>query len=74
MDDLQKRCKDLEENRARDERTRHDLESAKTSLWAEKRQLLMELEREKEALTESEQRAAKLVALKNEADKQVGHL
>ncbi len=70
---LEKKCKDMEENYQREERLRKDLETANANMQKEKQALFQQLEQERDALSESEERAAKLLALKSDVEKQVCH-
>jgi len=68
---LEKKCKDMEDNYQREERLRKDLETANANMQKEKQALFQQLEQERDALSESEERAAKLLALKSDVEKQV---
>ncbi|KAE9554526.1 hypothetical protein FO519_002282 [Halicephalobus sp. NKZ332] len=71
---LEKRCKDLEDSVAKEEKSRKDVEALNTKIAAEKQQLALLLEQEKEALAESEERSAKLLSQKSDLEKQLGDL
>ncbi|KAI1730163.1 myosin head (motor domain) domain-containing protein [Ditylenchus destructor] len=74
FDTLQKKCHELESSHAKEEKVRKDLEASTSNLKAEKLQLGLLLEREKEALAESEERSAKLLAQKSDVEKQLHDL
>lgn len=71
LDHLSSKIKELEELLQKEEANRKELESQVSNLVEEKNQLFLNLEKEKNALSESDERANKLQALKNDLDKQL---
>ncbi|CAJ0961850.1 unnamed protein product, partial [Mesorhabditis belari] len=71
---LEKRCKELEDNYSKEERSRKDLESEVARLHSEKQALAMQLEQEKDSSAEGEERSAKLLAQKADLEKRNGDL
>ncbi|VDK27060.1 unnamed protein product [Gongylonema pulchrum] len=71
---LEKKVKELEESFSREERLRKDTESQVAKLMAEKQELFMELEHEKDIVAEGEEKAAKLLAQKTEIEKQHAYI
>uniref|UniRef100_A0AC34FKU4 Myosin motor domain-containing protein n=1 Tax=Panagrolaimus sp. ES5 TaxID=591445 RepID=A0AC34FKU4_9BILA len=65
---LEKRCKDLEDSVTKEEKTRKDAEAVNSKLTAEKQQLSLQLEQEREALAESEERSAKILSQKSDLE------
>lgn len=70
-EELEGRFKSLEENMAKEEKLRKDLEANNAKLLTEKQQLALQLEQEREALAESEERSAKLLSQKSDIERQV---
>ncbi|CAJ0577053.1 unnamed protein product, partial [Mesorhabditis spiculigera] len=65
----EKRCKELEESYAKEERSRKDLEADLARMQSEKQALAMQLEQERDTSAEGEERSAKLLALKADLEK-----
>ena len=65
------KMKELQENLAREEKLRKELEENSTKLLEEKNQLFTTLESTKGQLSEAEERLAKLQSQKNDADRQL---
>ncbi|VDM62063.1 unnamed protein product [Angiostrongylus costaricensis] len=70
MEMLKKKYKELEENHHTEERKRKDVEAENARLQAEKQAILMQLERERDEISEIEERSAKLLAQKADTEKQ----
>lgn len=80
---MEQKLKDLEENFAKEfeslyylnlkfrEKGRKELESLNAKLTAEKQELTLRLEREKETTAESDERSAKILAQKADVERQV---
>ena len=65
------KMKELQENLAREEKLRKELEDSSTKLLEEKNQLFTTLESTKGQLSDAEERLAKLQSQKNDADRQL---
>ncbi|VDM42609.1 unnamed protein product [Toxocara canis] len=74
FDALEQKCKELEERFNHEEKVRKDAESELAKLKAEKQQLFLQLEQEKDNNAESEERAAKILAQKSVIEKQLADL
>ncbi|CAK5025246.1 unnamed protein product [Meloidogyne enterolobii] len=74
LDSLQVKIKELEESLAKEEGNRKELETQVAKLVEEKNAIFLNLEKEKAALQESEEKANKLQSLKNDLDRQLGDL
>lgn len=68
---LEQKCKELEEKFNREEKLRKDTETELAKLRAEKQEVFLQLEQERDNNAESEERAAKLLAQKSDFEKQV---
>lgn len=71
LDSLSIKIKELEESLKKEEGNRQELESQVSKLVEEKNSLFLNLEKEKNASAESEERANKLQGLKNDLDRQL---
>lgn len=71
IDSLSTKIKELEESLKKEEGNRKELETQVSKLVEEKNALFLNLEKEKGALAESDERANKLQSLKNDLDKQL---
>ncbi|PAV91412.1 hypothetical protein WR25_06397 isoform A [Diploscapter pachys] len=67
---LEKKYKELEEEKNKEEKRRKELESETDRMNAEKQALLAQLEQERDANAETEERSAKLLAQKADLEKQ----
>ena len=65
------KMKELQENLAREEKLRKELEDSSTKLLEEKNQLFTTLESTKGQLSDAEERLAKLQSQKTDADRQL---
>lgn len=74
IDKLTEKIKELEEKIVKEEGNRKELEVQVAKLVEEKNALFLNLEKEKAALAESEERANKLQAQKNDLDRQLNDL
>ncbi|VDK63901.1 unnamed protein product [Onchocerca ochengi] len=70
FEEMKKKVKELEENFNREEKLRKNTESEVAKLITEKQQLFLQLEQEKDISAERKKKAAKLIAQKNDAEKQ----
>ncbi|KIH63296.1 myosin head, partial [Ancylostoma duodenale] len=70
MEALAKKLKELEESHQNEERKRKDLEAENARLQAEKQEILIQLEQERDGNAEIEERSAKLLAQKADIEKQ----
>lgn len=68
---MEQKFKDLEANFAKEEQGRKELESLNAKLSAERQQLVLQLEREKESTAEADERSAKILAQKADVERQV---
>uniref|UniRef100_A0A914RSP2 Myosin tail domain-containing protein n=1 Tax=Parascaris equorum TaxID=6256 RepID=A0A914RSP2_PAREQ len=68
---LEQKCKELEEKFSREEKLRKDTETELAKLRAEKQEVFLQLEQERDNNAESEERAAKLLAQKSDFEKQL---
>uniref|UniRef100_A0A9J2Q4T1 Myosin motor domain-containing protein n=1 Tax=Ascaris lumbricoides TaxID=6252 RepID=A0A9J2Q4T1_ASCLU len=68
---LEQKCKELEEKFNREEKLRKDTETELAKLRAEKQEVFLQLEQERDNNAESEERAAKLLAQKSDFEKQL---
>lgn len=71
LENLSSKIKELEELLKKEEGNRKELETQVANLVEEKNQIFLNLEKEKNALAESDERANKLQSLKNDLDKQL---
>ncbi|KHJ96159.1 myosin head [Oesophagostomum dentatum] len=74
LEKINEKVKSLEEDLAKEEKLRKELEDNSTKLLEEKNNLFSQLESTKGQLSEAEERLAKLNALKGDADKQLAEL
>ena len=65
FDELKKRCEELETEIGREANRRKDVEMLQKQLNDEKMRMALQLEQERESLSESEERSAKLVGQKH---------
>uniref|UniRef100_A0A0K0D9T0 Myosin motor domain-containing protein n=1 Tax=Angiostrongylus cantonensis TaxID=6313 RepID=A0A0K0D9T0_ANGCA len=70
MEKLKKKYKELEDSHHTEERKRKDVEAENARLQAEKQAILMQLERERDEISEIEERSAKFLAQKADIEKQ----
>lgn len=71
LDSLSVKIKELEESLKKEEGNRKELETQVAKLVEEKNAIFLNLEKEKAVSAESEERATKLQAIKNDLDRQL---
>lgn len=71
MEELEEKFKSLEESLAKEEAARKELESLNSKLASEKQALALQIERERESTTESDERSAKILSQKADVERQV---
>uniref|UniRef100_A0A914UJZ5 Myosin heavy chain n=1 Tax=Plectus sambesii TaxID=2011161 RepID=A0A914UJZ5_9BILA len=74
FEEMEKRCKEMEDNYSKEEKRRKELEAANAKLIQEKQDLFMQLEQERDSSAEGEERSAKLLAQKTDLEKQVADM
>ncbi|CAD5223229.1 unnamed protein product [Bursaphelenchus okinawaensis] len=74
MEELEERFKTLEESFAKEEKARKDLEALNQKILAEKQALSLQIERERENTSESDERSAKILAQKADVERQLTDL